>query len=250
MPILATRTAIVTGASRGIGASIAVAFAKEGANVLLVSRSMPKSEILEQLEAAAGNYMCCIADLSQMASIPLVIGQALANFEHIDILVNNAGIVRRSAFLESTEDDWDAVLTLNLKVPVFLAQACAQQMVRREKGGKIINICSLLSFQGGVRVTSYTAAKHALAGVTKAMANELAPMHIQVNGIAPGYIHTENTSALQNDPDRYKAILERIPEERWGEPDDIVGAALFLASDQSSYLQGHILTVDGGWMGR
>lgn len=239
---LTGKTAIVTGASRGIGAAIALGLASAGASVLAVSRSAPD----------LGNKNCVpyAADLSQMGNIPGVVQAALDRFGRVDILVNNAGIVRRTSFLDHTETEWDEVTTLNLKVPVFLAQACARQMLKQGEGGKIINICSLLSHQGGILIMGYTAAKHGLAGVTKLMSNELAQHGINVNGLAPGYIHTENTKALQADTARYNAILARIPQGRWGEPEDLTGAAVFLASNASNYVNGHILTVDGGWMGR
>jgi 2-dehydro-3-deoxy-D-gluconate 5-dehydrogenase len=250
MDELKEKVAVVTGASRGIGAAIAVKLAQAGAKVLLVSRSAPEPETLATLVESGQAFRHFPADLSRVANIPAVIEAALANFGRLDILVNNAGIIRRAPVLEYSEADWDAVLDTNLKVPFFLAQACARQMVAQGQGGKIINTCSLLSFQGGIFVPAYTAAKHGLAGVTKALANELAAKKINVNGIAPGYIRTENTAALQADPARNDAIVSRIPQGDWGAPEDIAGAALFLASSLSDYLHGHILTVDGGWMGR
>jgi 2-deoxy-D-gluconate 3-dehydrogenase len=250
MDELKEKVAVVTGASRGIGAAIAVKLAQAGAAVLLVSRSAPEPETLAALAESGQAFRHFPADLSQVANVPAVVAAALANFGRLDILVNNAGIIRRAPVLEYSEADWDAVLDTNLKVPFFLAQACARQMVAQGQGGKIINTCSLLSFQGGIFVPAYTAAKHGLAGVTKALANELASKKINVNGIAPGYIRTENTAALQADPNRNNAIVSRIPQGDWGAPEDIAGAALFLASSLSDYMHGHILTVDGGWMGR
>jgi 2-dehydro-3-deoxy-D-gluconate 5-dehydrogenase len=253
---LDNKVAIVTGASRGIGAAIAVAYAQAGARVVLVSRTTPEPDVLAALQSCGDDtFVHHPADLSRMESIPGVVETAVSRFGSVDILVNNAGIVRRTPFLEHTESDWDDVINTNLKVPVFLAQACARQMVAQQKaepgrGGKIINICSVLSFQGGILVVGYTAAKHGLAGATKLMGNDLAPYNIQVNGIAPGYIRTENTSALQNDEVRNKAILSRIPTGRWGESQDIAAAAVFLASSGSDYMQGHILAVDGGWLAR
>ncbi len=244
------KVAIVTGSSRGIGAAMAIGLAHAGASVLLVSRGYPKAEILHALEATGQRFAHLSADLGEMSSIMPIVEAALANFGRIDILINNAGIIRRTTFLEHSEADWDMVMSVNLKVPVFLAQACARQMVRQGEGGKIVNVCSVLSFQGGVLVPGYTASKHALAGVTKEMANDLAPHRINVNGIAPGYVKTENTAALQADEQRYNAILARIPQGRWAEPSDLVGAAVFLASSASDYVQGHILTVDGGWLSR
>ncbi len=247
---LAGKVAVVTGASRGIGAAIAVGLAQAGARVVLVSRTPPTEEVLGQLEATRQPFFSYHADLSQTTNVATTVKATLEQFGRLDILVNNAGIVRRASALEYTEEDWDAVLNTNLKVPFFLAQACAQQMLKQGQGGKIINICSLLSFQGGILVAAYTAAKHGMAGITQALANELAPKGINVNGIAPGYIRTQNTAPLQADPQRYQAILDRIPVGRWGEPPDIAGAAVFLASSAADYLQGHILTVDGGWMSR
>ncbi|MSP14350.1 MAG: SDR family oxidoreductase [Chloroflexi bacterium] len=254
------KVAIVTGASRGIGAAIAIALADAGASVSLISRTAPQPEVISSLEKTGRLFAHISADLSQMQSIPLVVGSTLNRFGRIDILVNNAGIIRRTPFLEYSETDWDVIVNTNLKVPFFLAQACARQMLAQEhvgqgaessgQRGKIINICSVLSFQGGILVPAYTAAKHGLAGVTKAMANELAPQGINVNGLAPGYVRTENTAPLQSDPQRFNAIVARIPAGRWGDPADIAGAAVFLASSASDYMQGQILTVDGGWLAR
>ncbi len=247
---LSGKVAIVTGGSRGIGAAIAVGLAQVGADVLLVSRAEPQAEVRSALQATGRRSAHCSADLSQMSSIPVIIQAALAQFGRIDILVNNAGIIRRAPFLEHSEADWDDTLMTNLKVPVFLAQACACQMVAQGSGGRIINIGSVLSHQGGINVVAYTSSKHALAGATRAMANDLAAKGINVNGIAPGYVKTDNTVALQQDTARYNAILARIPRGRWAEPSDIVGAAVFLASPASDYVNGHILDVDGGWMAR
>lgn len=244
------KVAIVTGGSRGIGAAMAIGLAQAGAKVLLVSRSAPAQDVSQALVETGQPFGHFSADLSDVSSVASTVEAALSQFRQVDILVNNAGIIRRAPFLEHTEADWDVVLNTNLKVPVFLAQACARQMVQRGQGGKIINVCSLLSYQGGINVVGYTAAKHGMAGVTKAMSNELAQHRINVNGIAPGYIRTDNTAALQADENRYNAILARIPQGRWGEPSDLVGAAVFLASPASDYIHGHILDVDGGWMGR
>jgi 2-dehydro-3-deoxy-D-gluconate 5-dehydrogenase len=245
---LTGKTAIITGASRGIGASMAIGLAAAGASVLLVSRSAPDSDVIAALQGKPTAHLA--ADLTRMDAIPQVVQAARDHFGRVDILINNVGMIRRTPFLDHTEADYDAVLALNLKIPIFLAQACARQMVAQGSGGKIINVCSLLSHQGGILVLGYTAAKHGLAGVTKLMANELAQHRINVNGIAPGYIRTENTAALQADNARSNAILARIPQGRWGESDDLVGAAVFLSSAASDYVNGHILTVDGGWMGR
>lgn len=242
------KVAIVTGASRGIGAGIALGLAEAGAKVLLVSRTAPGPETNAALSKTGQPYAHFNADLSQVSSVEPVVEAALSNFGRIDILVNAAGTVRRGGVLEQTEADWDAVLNTNLKVPFFLSQACARQMLAQKQGGKIINICSLLSFQGGILVVGYAAAKHGLAGITKIMANELAAQGINVNGIAPGYIKTELTMPLQNNEARYNSLLSRIPQGRWGDPSDLVGAAVFLASSASNYVNGHILAVDGGWL--
>jgi 2-dehydro-3-deoxy-D-gluconate 5-dehydrogenase len=247
---LSGKVAIVTGASRGIGASIAVGLAQNGAQVMLVSRTVPGAETIRALEATGQAFWHFPADLSQMNSVEATVQATLERFGRLDILVNNAGTIRRSPILEYSETDWDAVINTNLKVPFFLAQACARQMLAQGNSGKIINICSVLSFQGGLYVPSYTAAKHGLAGITKAMANELAAKGINVNGVAPGYIRTDNTAALQADEVRNRQILERIPHGRWGETADLVGAILFLASPASNYMDGQILIIDGGWLGR
>lgn len=247
---LTGKVAIVTGASRGIGAAIAVGLAGAGAKTLLVSRGAPQPEVTQALEQAGQPFAHFSADLGLMESIQPTVEAALSHFGRIDILVNNAGTIHRTPFLEHAEADWDRVMNVDLKIPVFLAQACARQMVAQGEGGKIINVCSLISFQGGILILGYTAAKHGLAGATKLIANELAPHQINVNGIAPGYIKTDNNVALRNDEARYNAILTRIPAGYWGEPSDLVGTAIFLASAASDYTHGHILTVDGGWMAR
>lgn len=243
------KVAIVTGASRGIGAAIAAALADAGAAVLTVSRGALDPAAHDDLAVVGERHAHYSADLSRLESVPQVVQRCLHQFGQIDILVNNAGIVRRAPVLEHSHADWDAVLMTNLTVPFFLAQHCAREMVVRGSG-KIINVCSLLSFQGGITVPGYAAAKHGLAGVTKAMANELAPLGVNVNGLAPGYIDTENTAALRADAARDAAILGRIPVGRWGTTSDMVGAALFLACPASDYMHGQILTVDGGWLAR
>jgi 2-dehydro-3-deoxy-D-gluconate 5-dehydrogenase len=245
---LSGKIAIVTGGSRGIGAAIALGLAAAGADLLLVSRNAPNDETRSALETSGRRFAHHAADLSQTNSIALTVAAALEHFGRIDILVNNAGIVRRAPALEYSETDWDDVLGTNLKVPVFLAQACAQQMVKQGDGGKIVNVCSLLSFQGGINIMAYAAAKHGLAGVTKALANELAKHRINVNGLAPGYIETDFTEALQRDTSRYQSILGRIPYGRWGTAADLTGAAVFLCSPAADYMTGHILAVDGGWL--
>ncbi len=240
--------ALVTGANTGIGQAIAVALAEAGADVALAGRSEP-AETIALVEATGRTCVNIRADLSSIAPVDRVIEEAQAGLGKVDILVNNAGIIRREDLLEFSEEDWDAVLDTNLKTLFFLSQAAARGMAARGHG-KIVNIASLLTFQGGIRVPSYAAAKSGVGGVTKAMANELAPSGVQVNAIAPGYIATDNTAALREDADRSRSILERIPAGRWGDPRDIAGAAVFLASPASDYVTGHVLAVDGGWLAR
>jgi len=245
---LSGRAALVTGANTGIGQAIAIALAEAGADVALAGRSEP-GETLARIAATGRNAVSIAADLGSIEPVGRAVGEALAALGRLDILVNNAGIIRRDDLLEFSEADWDAVIDTNLKSVFFLSQAAARHMAGRGSG-KIVNIASLLSFQGGIRVPSYAAAKSGVAGLTKAMANELAPMGVQVNAIAPGYIATSNTTALRADETRNRQILERIPAGRWGRPEDIAGAAVFLASPASDYVTGHVLAVDGGWLAR
>jgi 2-deoxy-D-gluconate 3-dehydrogenase len=245
---LAGKTALVTGANTGIGQAIAVALAEAGADIALVGRSNAE-ETVQLIEAKGRKAISINADLSSTEPLNRVVQEALQALGRIDILVNNAGIIRRDDLLDFSEADWDAVIDTNLKSLFFLSQAAARHMAERGSG-KIVNIASLLTFQGGIRVPSYAAAKSGVGGVTKAMANELAIKGVQVNAIAPGYIATNNTAALQADETRNRQILERIPAGRWGRSEDIAGAAVFLASPASDYVTGHILTVDGGWLAR
>ncbi len=245
---LAGKTALVTGANTGIGQAIAVALAEAGVDVAVAGRSEP-TETLAAIQATGRKAVYIAADFGSIEPVGRVVDEALAGLGRLDILVNNAGIIRRADLLDFGEADWDAVIDTNLKTLFFLSQAAARHMASRGSG-KIINIASLLTFQGGVRVPSYAAAKSGVGGVTKAMANELAPKGVQVNAIAPGYIATNNTAALQADETRNRQIMERIPAGRWGRPQDIAGAALFLASPASDYVTGHILAVDGGWLAR
>lgn len=251
MPIsfdLAGKVALVTGANTGIGQAIAVALAQAGADVAVAGRSAA-DETLDQIAQAGRRGIGIVADLASIEPVDRVIAETVSALGRIDILVNNAGIIRRNDLAEFTEADWDAVVDTNLKTLFFLSQAASLPMVA-QGAGKIINIASLLSFQGGIRVPSYAAAKSGVAGVTRAMANELAPQGVQVNAIAPGYIATNNTAALQADETRSRQILERIPTGRWGKPEDIAGAAVFLASSAADYVTGQILAVDGGWLAR
>ncbi len=245
---LADKVAIVTGANTGIGQGIAVALAQAGADIALVTRS-DASETVGLIEQAGRRALVIEADLSSTEPCERIVAETVSDLGRLDILVNNAGIIRRNDALDFTEDDWDAVLNTNLKVLFFLSQSAARQMIK-QGGGSIINIASMLTFQGGIRVASYTASKSGVGGLTKLLANEWASRGITVNAIAPGYIATNNTAALQADEDRNRQILERIPAERWGEPSDLGGAAVFLASDAARYVQGHILAVDGGWLAR
>jgi 2-dehydro-3-deoxy-D-gluconate 5-dehydrogenase len=243
------KTALVTGANTGIGQGMAVALALAGADIVAVGRSSPQ-DTAAAVRAAGRRFHAIEADLSSATHSTEIVQQAVEHFGAVDILVNNAGIIRRHDALEFTEADWDAVMNVNLKTAFFLSQAAARQMLKLGHGGKIINIASMLSFQGGVRVVSYTASKSGLAGVTRILANEWASKGINVNAIAPGYIVTNNTTALRNDESRNREILNRIPAGRWGKPADLGGATVFLASSASDYVHGTILPVDGGWLAR
>ena len=245
---LAGKVALVTGANTGIGQGVAVALAQAGADVVAVGRSDP-DETGRQVTKAGRRFLSIKADLGTTEPVSRVVAEATAAFGAVDILVNNAGIIRRADSIEFTEADWDAVVDTNLKTVFFLSQAVARGMIARG-GGKIINIASLLSFQGGIRVPAYTASKSGVAGLTKILANEWASKGIGVNAIAPGYFDTNNTEALRKDEARNRSILERIPAGRWGEPSDLGGAAVFLASRASDYVNGVVLPVDGGWLAR
>lgn len=245
---LSGKVALVTGANTGIGQAIAVALATAGADVALIGRS-EASETKSKIEALGRRAIIVTADLSSIAPVPDIIAQTLGKLGSIDILVNNAGIIRRNNAVDFTEEDWDAVIDTNLKTLFFLSQAAAKEMIAKGSG-KIINIASMLTFQGGIRVPSYTASKSGVGGLTKAMANEWAANGINVNAIAPGYVATNNTAALQADETRNRQIVERIPAGRWGKAEDIGGAAVFLASSAADYVNGHILAVDGGWLAR
>ncbi|PSJ42972.1 2-dehydro-3-deoxy-D-gluconate 5-dehydrogenase KduD [Allosphingosinicella deserti] len=245
---LTGRVAVVTGANTGIGQGIAVALAQAGADVALVGRSSA-DETAELVRGAGRRAILVKADLSTIAPVQDVVDQTLAELGGLDILINNAGIIRRADAVDFTEGDWDAVIDTNLKSVFFLCQSAGRHMIGQGRG-KIINIASMLSFQGGIRVPSYTASKSGVAGLTKLLANEWAPKGINVNAIAPGYIATNNTAALQADETRNRQIMERIPAARWGDPSDLGGAAVFLASSASDYIQGHVLAVDGGWLAR
>jgi 2-deoxy-D-gluconate 3-dehydrogenase len=246
---LAGKVALVTGVNTGLGQGIAVALAQAGADIVGVARSNT-ADTERAIEAVGRKFHSLYADLERSHEASRVVAQAIEAAGRVDILVNNAGIIRRNDALVFTEQDWDAALDVNLKTPFFLAQAVAQHLVKEGRGGKVINIASMLSFQGGIRTASYTASKSGLAGVTKLLANEWAQHGINVNAIAPGYFETNNTTALRADEQRNKDILGRIPAGRWGKPSDLGGAAVFLASAASDYVHGTILPVDGGWLAR
>ena len=246
---LENKTAIVTGANTGLGQGICVAFAAAGAHVFGVARRSC-DETLEKVKEVGGEFTEIIADLSDLSAIDSIIKEVSAKADRIDILVNNAGIIKRCDAIDVTMEDWDAVTDLNEKLVFFLSQAVAKQWIADGKGGKIINIASMLSFQGGIRVPAYAASKSAVAGMTKALANEWAQYNINVNAIAPGYMATNNTTQLRNDSSRNDDVLARIPAGRWGTPEDMYGAAIFLASEASAYMNGFTMAVDGGWLAR
>jgi 2-dehydro-3-deoxy-D-gluconate 5-dehydrogenase len=242
------QVAVVTGASRGIGQGLAVALAEAGAD-LAVTATGDCAETCARIHALGRECVAIAADLGQPDAPARVIDAALTSYGRIDILVNNAGIIRRAPFLDFSSADWDEVMAVNSTAVFKLSQAAARGMAARRRG-KIINLASMLSFQGGIRVPSYTASKSAVMGLTRLMACELGPLGINTNAIAPGYIATDNTAPLRADAARNQAILERIPAGRWGTPEDLAGAVVYLASRASDYLNGHTLAVDGGWLAR
>ena len=246
---LTGKTAIVTGANTGLGQAIATALAAAGADIAAVGRT-PPVDTRFAVEALGRRFHDIAADLSTMEPIGRIVAETVRHLGGIDILVNNAGIIRRNDAVDFTEDDWDAVMDVNLKTTFFLTQAVGRRMMEQGRGGKIINIASMLSYQGGVRAPSYAASKSGLAGVTRALANEWAGKGINVNAIAPGYFSTNNTEALRSDEVRSRDILARIPAGRWGRPEDIGGAAVFLASAAADYVHGTLVPVDGGWLAR
>ncbi|MBN2091244.1 2-dehydro-3-deoxy-D-gluconate 5-dehydrogenase KduD [candidate division KSB1 bacterium] len=243
------KVAIVTGAARGLGQAMAVGLAEAGADVSLVD-VIDMSETSTQIKKLGRRCIDTRVDLSQKANVDIVVQNTLDHLDSVDILLNNAGIIRRAPLLEFSEKDWDDVMNINIRALFFLSQAAARVMMKQGRGGKIINIASMLSFQGGILVPSYTSSKSAVMGLTRLLANELAPHQINVNAIAPGYMATDNTAPLRADPVRNKAILDRIPAARWGEPEDLKGVVVFLASAASAYLQGYTIAVDGGWLAR
>jgi 2-dehydro-3-deoxy-D-gluconate 5-dehydrogenase len=246
---LAGKVAIVSGCDTGLGQGMARALAQAGADVVGVNMSAP-DQTRESIEAMGRRFLDLRANLADIACIDGLVQRARALTGKVDILVNNAGIIRREDALKFSEKDWDDVIDLNLKSVFFFAQAIAKQFIAQGTGGKIINVASMLSFQGGVRVPSYTASKSGVVGITRLMANEWASHGINVNAIAPGYMATNNTAALRADKGRNAAILERIPAGRWGKPEDLAGPVVFLASKASDYVNGYTVAVDGGWLAR
>ena len=243
------KVAIVTGCDTGLGQGMALGLAQAGCKVVGVNYIEP-TETIEKMNAAGYEFLDVRANLLKQDEIPGIIEQAVAKFGKVDVLVNNAGIIRREDAIEFSEQNWDDVMSINSKTVFFFSQAVANQFIKQGTGGKIVNIASMLSFQGGIRVPSYTASKSAVMGITRAMANEWARHNINVNAIAPGYMATNNTQALRDDEARNKAILERIPADRWGTPEDVAGPCVFLSSEASSYINGYTIAVDGGWLAR
>lgn len=243
------KVAVVTGANTGLGQGMAVALAQAGAGVVGVARRSCE-DTKKIIEGFGGRFAEVIADLSTTEPIQRILDESLAAFGRVDILVNNAGLIKRIDAIEYDEESWDQVINVNEKVVFFLSQAFAKQYVKQGNGGKIINVASMLSYQGGIRVPAYTASKSAVMGLTRALANEWAKYNINVNAIAPGYMATNNTAQLRSDDDRSEQILERIPAGRWGTPEDMQGAVIWLASDASNYVNGFTVAVDGGWLAR
>ncbi len=246
---LAGKTALVTGCDTGLGQGMAHALAQAGADIVGVNLTEP-NDTAALIEKCGRRFLDLRANLADTSVITPLLKEAVSVLGRVDILVNNAGIIRRDDALKFSEKDWDDVININLKTVFFFSQAVARHYVEQGRGGKIINVASMLSFQGGIRVPSYTASKSGVMGITRLMANEWAHHRINVNAIAPGYMATNNTAALRADVGRNQAILERIPAARWGTPDDLAGPVVFLASDASAYVNGYTIAVDGGWLAR
>jgi len=246
---LSGKTALVTGANTGLGQAMAIALAQAGADIVLIGRTEPL-ETLERVAKTGVRAHSILTDLGNADKVEEIIAEAVSHLGRADILVNNAGIIKRNEAIDFTPDEWDSVMNVNLRTLFFLSQAFAHHCVSKKQNGKIINIASMLTFQGGIRVPSYTASKSGVGGLTKALANEWAQYGIHVNAIAPGYFVTNNTASLQADEKRNAEILGRIPAGRWGKPSDLAGAIVFLASGASDYIQGITLPVDGGWLSR
>lgn len=247
---LSGRVALVTGASRGLGRAIAAGLANAGADIVAAGHATALDATGADVKAAGRACHTVAADLSDRRTPARLLDETIGRFGHVDVLVCNAGIIRRTPAALHADDDWDAVIEVNLTSVFRLARTVGAWMLEAHRPGRIVFVASLLSFQGGITVPGYAAAKGGVAQLTKALANEWTRAGINVNAIAPGYMRTDNTSALQQDPARSQQILERIPAGRWGEPEDLVGAAVFLAAPASAYVSGHLLVVDGGWMGR
>ena len=243
------KVAVVTGCDTGLGQGMALGLAETGCDIVGINIVEPV-ETIERVTALGRRFLSLTADLRQIDGIPQLLERAVAEFGHIDILVNNAGLIRRQDALEFSEKDWDDVMDLNIKTVFFMSQAAAKHFIAQGNGGKIINIASMLSFQGGIRVPSYTASKSGVMGVTRLLANEWAKYNINVNAIAPGYMATNNTQQLRSDEQRSAEILDRIPAGRWGLPDDLKGPVVFLSSSASDYINGYTVAVDGGWLAR
>ncbi|WP_371974980.1 2-dehydro-3-deoxy-D-gluconate 5-dehydrogenase KduD [Lelliottia nimipressuralis] len=246
---LAGKVAIVTGCDTGLGQGMTLGLAQAGCDIVGVNRKIPE-ETAKKVKALGRRFMAIQADLSQQDAIETIVTKAVAEMGRVDILVNNAGTIRREDALSFSEKNWDDVMNLNLKSVFFLSQAVARQFIAQGEGGKIVNIASMLSFQGGIRVPSYTASKSGVVGITRLLANEWAAHGINVNAIAPGYMATNNTQELRDDDQRSREILDRIPAARWGNPEDLQGPVVFLASKASDYINGYTLAVDGGWLAR
>jgi 2-deoxy-D-gluconate 3-dehydrogenase len=247
---LTGKVALVTGASRGLGASMAIALAQAGADVAIHASEQPPRNTEAAIAKKGRKALCLTANLARREETARLVPLVISAFGRLDILVNNAGTIRRKPVAEYPDDWWDEVIEVNLSSVFRLSRAAGAHMIERGRGGKIVNVASLLAFQGGITVPSYSAAKGGVTQLTKAMSNEWAAHRINVNAIAPGYMKTDNTSALRADPVRSRQILERIPAQRWGEPEDLDGAVVFLSSRASDYVNGHVLVVDGGWLGR
>lgn len=243
------RVAIVTGAAKGLGQGIALGLAEAGADLCVVDRN-DLSDTCKQVEKLGRKCLAMLVDLEDRSAVKEIPEKTFSHFGRLDILVNNAGTIRRAPLIEFSEQDWDEVIQVNLSALFLLSQAAVRIFIKQAQGGKIINIASLLSFQGGILVPSYTASKSGVMGLTRLFANELASHGINVNAIAPGYMATDNTAPLRSDPVRSKAILERIPAGRWGTPEDLQGVSVFLASEASAYMNGYTMAVDGGWLAR
>ena len=246
---LSGKIAIVTGCDTGLGQGMAVGLAKVGCDIAGVNIVEP-TDTKDMIEGLGRKFLDIRANLMKMDDIPDIVAKTVAEYGRIDILVNNAGIIRREDAIEFTEKDWDDVMNINIKSVFFLSQAVAKQFVAQGEGGNIVNVASMLSFQGGIRVPSYTASKSGVMGITRLLANEWAKHDINVNAIAPGYMATNNTQALREDAARSKEILDRIPAGRWGLPSDLAGPVVFLSSPASSYINGYTIAVDGGWLAR